>query len=283
MSNIAPSLEAIRPGAFEAHATIAAGDDDRIPRLFLAMVDVAVMGLAFLAAQAFAPDIQRSLLPGGAFSSVLPSMFPVPTGPTAVFPPISEGVWLLLATVPVSLVVLELIGGYGRVLGHSFLRLVLNPAFSQVVAISFGSLIVVALKLSTSSRVVIFTYGLLSTVGLVAYRGAIWGYQQRRLKRGVYAKNILVVGHPRSVEWIVRHFARHVQETEFRLTGWLGVRAAPTRHPDRRRSDAAREIPLTRLGGVDDLGALLVNHPVHEVIAIQATVERDWLRDVIDH
>lgn len=294
MSNTASSIgairrdEGVRPGASSALSTpvsIAAGATDRIPRIFLGAADVAVLVLAFAVAKSFAPVMHLALLPGGLLYPLLPGIFPIPAAPTPTeqFPAFSESIWLLLATAPATLVVMELAGGYRRLLGQSPLRLTMIAILSQVVAISFGSLIVVALKLSSSSRVVIFTYGLLSALGLIACRGTIWTYQRRREKKGVYAKNVLLVGPPRSVEWMVRHFRRNVQDTQFRLAGWLSVHVDHPHKPERRKHDSARDIPLEQLGRAEDLGALLVHHPVHEIIAIQSSVDRDWLRQVIDH
>ena len=294
MSNTAPSIEAIRRDtdgrARDGVATdavplgsIAAGDDDRIPRLFLGTADSLVLLFAFLAAHSLAPSMQRWLLPGGLLYPALPGIFPIPAAPTSDFPELSEVIWLLIATAPATLVVMELAGGYRRLLGQSPVRLALNAMLSQIIAMSFGAFIGIALRLSSASRVVIFSYGLLSAVGLIAYRGTIWTYQRRREKRGVYAKNVLLVGQPRSVEWMVRHFRRNVQDTEFRMAGWLSVHVEQPHTPERRKRDSARDIPLEQLGRVEDLGALLVHHPVHEIIAIQSSVDRDWLRQVIDH
>jgi exopolysaccharide biosynthesis polyprenyl glycosylphosphotransferase len=294
MGNTAPSIEVIghggraRDGLAATPApllSVAAGDDDRIPRIFLGAVDVTILVLTFVVAKGLAPFLHLALLPGGALYPVLPAIFPIPAAPTptAEFPALSEWAWLLAATVPATLVVMELLGGYGRPLGQSLPRVAANAILSQIVAISFASLLVVAFRLSSSSRVVIFTYGLLAAFGLIAYRGTIWTYQHRRRKRGVYAKNVLLVGQPRSVEWMVRHFHRNVQDTEFRLAGWLGVHVDHPHTPERRKDDKARDIPLEQLGRVEDLGALLVHHPVHEIIAIQSSVDRDWLRQVIDH
>jgi exopolysaccharide biosynthesis polyprenyl glycosylphosphotransferase len=178
---------------------------------------------------------------------------------------------------------MELVGGYERLLGQAPLRLAANAMLSQTIAISFGALIGVALRLSSSSRVVIFTYGLLSASGLIVYRLALWNYQNRRLARGVYAKNVLLIAQPRAAEWVIQHFRKHVAESEFRLTGWLSVHVERAHSPERRRDDVLRDIPIARLGRVEDLGALLVHHPVHEVIAVQSTVDRDWLRQVMEH
>jgi exopolysaccharide biosynthesis polyprenyl glycosylphosphotransferase len=296
MGNTAASIKAIRRddgavarqravAARPAPVSVAAGDDDRIPRIFLGAADVAVLVLAFAAAKSLAPAMHLALLPGGLLYPALPAILPIPAAPTPTeqFPAFSEVIWLLVATAPATLVVMELAGGYCRLLGQSPVRLALNAIASQIVAISFASLIVVALKLSNSSRIVLFTYGLLSAFGLIAYRSTIWIYQRRRQKRGVYAKNVLLVGQPRSVEWMVRHFRRNVHDTEFRLAGWLSVHVDHAHTPERRKDDKARDIPLEQLGRVEDLGALLVHHPVHEIIAVQSSVDRDWLRQVIDH
>ena len=211
------------------------------------------------------------------------TFFPVPSSPTPTFPPLSELVWLLVASAPATLVVMELIGGYQRLLDQSIARLFASTALSQTIAISFSALIVFALKLSASSRVLIFTYGILAATGLLIYRASIRWYQQRRLADGAYARNVLVVGQPRAVEWLVRHFQDRVPHDRFRLVGWLGVPGEQTPDKDRRRSDASREIALPRLGGANELGELLVHRPVHEVIAIQSSGNRDWLRPVMEH
>ncbi len=204
MSRTAPSTEAnghreaavasSTPAAAVASrgtASVAAGDDDRIPRIFLGGADLVVLTLAFFAAHYFAPRVQRSLLPGGILSGFLPAIFQLPDTPSPLFPPLAEVSWLLVAAAPATLVVMELAGGYTRLLHQSALRLTTSAILSQAIAISFSSLIVFALKLSSSSRVLIFTYGLLSAFGLLAYRAGMWTYQRRRQARGVYAKNVL--------------------------------------------------------------------------------------------
>lgn len=296
MSKIAHRIEAFRsaaaaaapaeaaPASFPAPLSVPWGGNDRIPRLFLGMGDLVVLGLAFVAANAYAPAIQRLLLPGGLLSGVLPSVLPTPAlARPELFPSPSEVIWLLAVASPVTLVAMELLGGYGRLVRQSAVRVAMTAIGSQFVAVSFSALIVFALKLSSSSRIVIFTYALVSTVGLLAYRGVIWGYQRRRLAKGVYAKNVLLVGQPRGVEWIVEHVQQNIPESEFRLAGWLRVPPPMGTHtPERRRDDSLRRIPIRQLGDVDSLGDLLVHHPIHEVIAIQSSVDREWLRPTIE-
>ena len=132
MSNTAPSIEAIRrddgdvarqraAAARPAPVSVAAGANDRIPRIFLGAADVAVLVLAFVAAKSFAPVMHLALLPGGLLYPLLPGIFPIPAAPTPTeqFPAFSESIWLLVATAPATLVVMELAGGYRRLLGQS--------------------------------------------------------------------------------------------------------------------------------------------------------------------
>ena len=295
MNEIAPSVEPVgRHGAGagapaatfarpHAEPVVAGGDDDRIPRLFLGVCDLGLLTLSFLAANYFAPSIQRALLPGGALHGLLPAIFPIPPSPTAAFPPLADFIWMLAATAPVTLVIMEMIGGYERLLSQSRLRLMARVALCQGIAISVVAAVGFAMRQSGSSRVVIFTYGLFAAFGLIAYRAAILTYQQRRLARGVYAKNILLAGQPRGVELAIRHFLSEVPQTQFRLQGWLSARAAPLQTPERRRDDAARDIPLPRLGSVEEAGALLIHHPVHEIVVIQSSFDGDWLQQLIEH
>jgi exopolysaccharide biosynthesis polyprenyl glycosylphosphotransferase len=154
---------------------------------------------------------------------------------------------------------------------------------AQAVAIGFGALTVVALKVPTSSRVVMFTFALTATAGLVAYRSAFWLHQRRKFRSGAYAKNILIIGHPSAARRIAQHFGRYTHAHEFRLAGWLntgepGVGGARLHQQD--TPAAARVEPL---GHVADLADLLVHHPVHEVIAVESGPGQTWIADVIEH
>jgi len=293
MSKVARSVDAIPDRSAEvalpdlpapvsqgAPAAVAAGDHDRIPRAFLGLGDLAVLTLAFLVTQQVAPTVQRLFVAGGLLEGMLPAIFPVPSvARPELFPPLSEVTWLLVVTAPVMLVAMELLGGYKRLLDQSIGRLVTTAVLSQTIAISFSALIVFALKLSSSSRVLVFTYGLLSAFGLVAHRTAAWTYQRRRLAGGMYAKNVLLIGHPRILKWLTEHVRKQVPETEFRLVGWLDVPGTPADAAT--RGDEA-DVPLRHLGRAEDLGALLVHHPVHEVIAVQSSTDREWLRTVME-
>ena len=254
-------------------AAIGAGHDETIPRTFLALADICALGLAFVAAGPVAPWVQWLLLPSGPLAVSLPAWMSLPEGPGFdQFPPLTSVAWILLVTSPITVLFMELLGGYRQLVDQSRGRLLISSVLSPLIALSFLALAFFALKISSSSRVFIFTFAVGSVVGLLAYRSTLRSYKRRRLAAGVYAKNVVLVGRASAVRWMAQHFREHVSSHRYQLAGWLTLRAA----------DEFHEVDLKPLGAVEDLGALLINSPIHEVIAVQSSGERDWLRRVIE-
>ncbi len=252
---------------------VAAGNDETIPRAFLALTDIGALGLAFIVTGSIAPWVQLLLLPSGPLGLSLPVWLALPGRPGFdQFPPTSSMFWVLAVAMPLTAFFMELLGGYKQLVYQSRSRLLISSVLSPAIALSFLTLILFALKTSSSSRVFIFTFGLLSVVGLVGYRTALRHYKQRRLAAGMYAKNVVLVGKSSAIRWMTQHFRQNVPNTRYQLGGWLALGAA----------EDLDEVDLNLLGGVEDLGVLLINNPIHEVIAVQSSDERDWLRQVIE-
>lgn len=271
MDTTAHSVELVN-----GRGTIAGGDTDRIPRIFLGAGDVAALTAAFFAANRLAPDVQRLFLSGGLLEGTLRALLPVPAvARPELFPPLSEIIWLLAVTTPVTLVALELLRAYEPMLSRSLARVAAAVALSQTVAISFSALIVFALKLSDSSRVLVFTFGLLSTAMLIAYRGGVWAYQRHRLAEGAYAKNVVLIGPAAIADALTNHIRKQVTDTQFHLMGWLDTGHGSANGPT--------PVHLPRLGHADDLGELLIRYPIHEVVAVQPSSGGGWLPRVMEH
>lgn len=188
------------------------------------------------------------------------------------FPPLTSVAWILLVTSPITVLFMELLGGYSQLVDQSRARLLISSVLSPLIALSFLTLAFFALKTSSSSRVFIFTFAVGCVVGLLAYRSALRLYKRRRLAAGVFAKNVLLVGRPSAVRWMAQHFRRNVSSSRYQLAGCLTIGAA----------DEFDRVDPKPLGAVEDLGELLINSPIHEVIAVQSSGERDWLRQVIE-
>src|SRR5207247_8510787 len=81
------------------------------------------------------------------------------------------------------------------------------------------------------------------------------------------------------------HFRQNGPTNRYQLAGWLGVPSAANTAPQPSMATSGggqQQLALPRLGAVEDLGMLLVNNPLHEVIAVQSASDRDWLTHVIE-
>ncbi len=273
----APSLTAAvpprGPAATGPVAATGAGHDETIPRIFLVFADICTLALTFVTTGLIAPWIQWLLLPSGPLAVSLPAWMSLPEGPSFdTFPPLASVAWVLVVTSPMTVLFMELFGGYRQLVDQSRARLLISTVLSPLVALSFLTLVFFALKMSSSSRVFIFTFGLLSVAGLVTYRSSLRSYKRRRLAAGVYAKNVLLIGRSSAIRWMAEHFRQNVPSNRYQLAGWLTLAAADEFDP----------VDLTPLGAVEDLSTILINNPIHEVITVQSSGERDWLRGVIE-
>jgi exopolysaccharide biosynthesis polyprenyl glycosylphosphotransferase len=133
------------------------------------------------------------------------------------------------------------------------------------------------------SRSLLFSFGILSAIGLSSYRLVLRGYYGRRKKAGYYIRNVLVVGLPSAITWMNRYFGDNVNPREYRIFGSLdtlcpkrngvGIIEGNSCHENSENSGA--------IGHVGQLGDLLIQKPIHEVIAVQPTNGGEWMRQVI--
>jgi exopolysaccharide biosynthesis polyprenyl glycosylphosphotransferase len=249
-----------------------AGHDETIPRTFLALLDVVSLACAFGLTGLLAPWVQWLLLPSGPLGLSLPSWMTLPPSPSFDrFPPLASVAWIPIVMSPMIVLFMQMLGGYTQLVDQSRGRLLISSILSPLIALSFLTLAIFALKISSSSsRVFLFTFGAITAVGLLAYRNTVRSYKRRRRAAGVYAKNVLLVGRLGDIRRLEQHFRVAVPSSRYQLAGWL------TTDPE------VDLISEHALGVVEELGTLLINRPIHEVIAVQSSAERDWLRQVIE-
>jgi exopolysaccharide biosynthesis polyprenyl glycosylphosphotransferase len=143
-------------------------------------------------------------------------------------------------------------------------------------AAPFGGLSVLALSLFALkdpnwSRLFIFLFGLMSAVGLAAYRLAARTYVTRRYRAGYYAKNVVIIGPLNSVRWMVDFFGKNVSGAAYKLFGFFNAGEERLTAP----------MGIEALGDVQDLGDVLIHRPIHEVVAIHPEAKSDWLKGVV--
>ncbi len=251
-----------------------------VPRRFLWLADLGVLGGAFLGARLLAPLAQRLASPGGALHRYF-SWLSVPGAPGGVNA-LPDVLWILLVLGPATLLFMQLLGGYRSLLEQSWTRVASVSFFASLLGLSVITLVLITLKIEQTSRAFVFLVSSLCAVGFFTYRAIVRRYKKRRLQHGFYARNVVVVGGRPAAAWMAGYFTRHVSSQFYRLRGYLSV---PTTAGDDVLSSLMPNPgiePAAHLGRVGDLGDLLVNNPIHEIIAIQSPGSAGWLADVAD-
>jgi exopolysaccharide biosynthesis polyprenyl glycosylphosphotransferase len=123
---------------------------------------------------------------------------------------------------------------------------------------------------------------MMSAAGLSAYRLVLRSYYRKRKAAGYYVRNVLIIGSQSAVEWMASYFAENVSSREYRIFGSLDVQNHQTAVSSAAQGDGAQPFhDSIVLGHVSQLGELLIQKPIHEVIAIQPASGGEWMPQVI--
>lgn len=270
----ADASAAARPAAGRSGA----GHGESVPRRFLVVFDLIVQVGAFFAAGQVAPAVQELIAPHGALGLHWPAVLSVVQA-GGRFPSAGELAWVPLIMAPATVLFLRALGGYARpVQEQSRTRVLVGAGLAPLLGLGFLTTILFALKSNRWSRLFVFTYAVLSAAGLASYRFGLRYYKHQRTLRGHYARNVLVVGDARAVEWVTGYAAATVSPNELQIVGAL---TTPEALWTGSTVSSGTVLPPV-LGTVESLGRLLVNRPVHEVIVILSNGDSAWLRKLID-
>lgn len=240
-----------------------------IPRRIFWLFDILVLAAAFLLAYMVMFTFQSWLAPGGSLHLPWIERFVATNG---VLPPINVLLWILLTTTIASLLSIEFVGGYLRIVDQSYTRLVITSLAAPLVGLCLIALVLFALKSPGDSRLFIFLFMALSGTGLAIYRIGIRIYFLRRRRAGYYAKNVVLIGAPSGIEWMAHYFADNPATVEYRLMGYMAI--------DKTTPQQAH-MGLPCLGPVDQIGDMLISRPIHQVIVVHPTAGGDWIEQVI--
>lgn len=254
-----------------------------VPPGFLWLADVLVQSAAMLLAWRLAPLIQRLAAAERAGRVPWLSWLSLPPAAAAAgLRPLGEVVWIPLVTVPVTLMVVRLLGGYRPLLEQSRTRVMLTSVVAPLIGLSLVTLVLITVRNQSTSRALIFSFTLLSSAALLTCRYAIRSYKHRRLLAGHYASNVVIIAPEPARRWLSRHFAHSVSQNLYRLYGYLEIPGgSPVDREENgpNRDDAGQPV---RLGDVDGLGDLLIHRPIHEVVVVQTPGSESWLKGVIE-
>jgi exopolysaccharide biosynthesis polyprenyl glycosylphosphotransferase len=247
------------------------------PPVFLLLIDLLALIVAFLVAYSTTTDLNKLLLNQTLFRSWIPLLAPASGGE---LPPLDETSWVLLVMVAVTLLCVQSAGGYRPLVRQSRTRLIVVSIVAPLAGLGTIALVLFALRSIAWSRLFIFLVTLLSVVELCAARLLLRWYRAQRIASGFYARNLVLIGPPQVLGWLSTHVANNTSRSEYDVIGYLSISTPPrpvTYSPD--KSDDS--IALSCLGEVRELSTLLVHRPIHEVIAVQGAAS-EWLRDVVE-
>lgn len=149
---------------------------------------------------------------------------------------------------------------------------------SPLIGLSSVTLVLFAVRNWEWSRLFLFLFAVQGAVYLCAYRLTLRWYRRKRVASGFYTKNVVLIGSTPALEWLASHVAK-TAAAEYELTGYLSLSSdQPVPMPALTKDGTRR---LQYHGGVDDLAALLVHRPVHEIVAVPGS-NADWLKSVIE-
>lgn len=242
-----------------------------IPRRFFWLLDALVLGLAFLAAYVLTPALHWIARPAGLLQFPwLYSLFsPAPLG--GQMPPLQDLAWMYFIMLAAVLLVLMAFSDYGRLLSQSRTRIIAACLLAALWGTGLVTLVIFALKSTEWSRLFVVSFMVLSALGLAGYRLLLRSYFLIRQHAGLYARNVLLVGQRQAIDWMARYFAAAHSANNHHVLGQLCVNGDEI--------VAGTEVPC--LGRVDELGDLLIHHPIHEVIAVQPLSSGEWMDGVI--
>jgi lipopolysaccharide/colanic/teichoic acid biosynthesis glycosyltransferase len=276
-----------------------------IARRIFVLIDACLIFLAFALAHFLTPSLWRVRDAVAAFIMEAAPSFGryFRPGPTTLVE-LSQLAWMLLVITPAVIVVLLAINAYDRLHDISRTRMLLSGPFAAIIGMSVAALLIFLLRIQEWSRVFLFTFTALMAVALTSVRAFICSYHHWQARNGHYRRNILLAGPAEMVQKVVASIGPRWPKSDFDVTGYLdsaepggagerrvvgsvpqaaamgftagsAVRyaragAAPAVSAAVEASEATDTMPR-RLGHVTEIEEILLQHPVHEVIAAPRT------------
>ncbi|MGZ8843789.1 MAG: sugar transferase [Pyrinomonadaceae bacterium] len=250
-----------------------------IPRRFFWLFDLLALCTAFIVAYWLVPFV-GPFIKTGRQAGALFGVLDMPQSWHGLLPPFSEVLWILLVMALAALLTMGVLGSHGPLLKQSLTRIVAHSLMAVLAGVSMVALIMFTFKSSSWSRLLIFLFTVLSAFGLITYRLVLRKYFEIRRDAGFYHKNVLLIGMPGSLAWMMGYLKENVPDNEYRTVGYLRVcQEELYRRTGGPEGDALAAIDP--LGNADELGELLIHHPIHEVIAIHPESGGEWVKQVI--
>jgi len=254
------------------------------------LFDLAMMALTMWLAYALLPLFHPWFEEGGALHFGWPSMLSVSAVTEHSRPALEELIFIYLAVAPASLFVLDALGAYRPIRAQRWRRILLAGMAAPLPGLSLMATVVFGLHSGFGNRLFTFSYVLISSLLLAAYRLLLLAYSIQKERQGYGLQNRLLICSRRCLPRMIQQLSAF--SDGFRLCGYLDLddlEPVPSVVPSLTQSEvnsasAAAEgngsCPYDgsshgpsgmgstkRLGSVGSLGDILISKPIHEVVA----------------
>jgi exopolysaccharide biosynthesis polyprenyl glycosylphosphotransferase len=251
-----------------------------IPRRVFWALDAGALSIAFLDAYLLVRLLQHWVLHNVWLRGTgLAARLSIPSAESAEpLPPISDFSWILLVMIAAVLVSMEALDGYRSPAKQSNVRIAATSFMATLFGLGLVALVPLALREPRWSRLFIFTFWVVATVGVAGYRLLLRWYRLKRVAAGYYAKRVAFVGSTPAIDRLLAHLNDRISPPEFELAGYL--RVDPDQEAPRLPGRGDEKLPL--LGAASGLADVLVHCPIHEVIVVYTADQSGWLKHVME-
>jgi exopolysaccharide biosynthesis polyprenyl glycosylphosphotransferase len=230
-------------------------------RRLLRVADACILLASFLIAAKAFPHIRRVFAPSGLLYT--PSLQELSPNPSfGEIGALSGLLWVFVLVLAITIFAMDLLGGYESFTRQSRLRLLTNSVLAPASGIAVVTVTFYAVKFPGYSRIFLFTFIVLSAIGITTYRICVHALVTHRFKTGVYARETALVGQPDAVISLAKFFAERVPQYERRVIGYFNLGESET-SPDLQHCNG-----LPNLGSVEHIGATLIHMPIQDVVII---------------
>lgn len=244
-----------------------------IPRRFFVFIDLVTLWVAFVIAHKAWPQLYHLPKSAGFSAAVQPETI-------AALQPASEPPWVFVVFALSTVLAFSSAKGYSPLLRQSLTRVVASCLFAPTAATAALTTALFTFRRFGWSRLLLFSITAASVTCLLVVRLSLRSYFQLRRASGFYAKHVVLVGQTEVVDSVSRYFDASVSKKEYKVLGYLKV-AGEAQTSDAQSLQENSRVPV--LGDVNQLGELLIQLPIDEVIAVQCDSGAEWMRDVIEN
>ena len=244
-------------------------------RLVLRTCDLAVLAIAFWLAVKLVPPLHALLWSGGVLHAEWVDSFLSPAGDTAnATVTLVDFVWVFVTMGPTIIISYQAFGAYRPIREQTPNAIVFASLYAPVMGVGVLTVVLFALKHPGYSRLLVFSFAVLSSVLLAAGRYAALLAYRERLRNGYLAKEVALIGATDTLERIIAAFGNTAPE-EYNIVGYF---ALSSEQPAPCLNNGS-ELPL--LGSANQVGDALIHTAIQDIVIGLPPHGAPWLESVL--